>query len=228
MAAARLGFAEMFQPLYAHDHLKRGLIDGDLPSIQLFSERVLPLVEAAQTNDRFAIAELMKQHSPLLQREKLLAASQDQRAQIAKAQAAVQTLSSLMAGSDSDRVTFLQVLRCVAHNELFDIPEPLLPFVEDDASRFEEDYAEQPVFLHRGGNSLKALFPKLQTIRNMSPMLSGSTRIMALKDLSSNVSWCSSTTAKAVASCIPMKNFSGWFRHLRPTSRMCRKARTQR
>ena len=34
MAAARLGFAEMFQPLYAHDHLKRGLIDGDLASIR--------------------------------------------------------------------------------------------------------------------------------------------------------------------------------------------------
>ena len=142
MAAARLGFAEMFQPLYAHDRLKRGLIDGDLPSIRLFSERVLPLVEAAQANDRFTIAELMKQHSPLLKRDKLLAAGQNQRCQIAKAQAAVQTLSDLTAGSN--KVTFLQILRCVADNEIFEIPAPLLPFVEGDASQFEEeDEAEQ-------------------------------------------------------------------------------------
>jgi DNA helicase-2/ATP-dependent DNA helicase PcrA len=66
-----------------------------------------------------------------------------------------------VAGSDSDRVTFLQVLRCVAHNELFDIPEPLLPFVEDDASLFEEDDAEQTGILASWRQFLESPFSQI-------------------------------------------------------------------
>ena len=135
MAANRLGFAQMWQPLYAHDHLKRGLIDGDLPGIRLFSERVLPIVDALAAGDRFAIAQVLKQHSPLLERERLGAAD-DQRSQLAKARAAVAALAALI--ETNDQATFREVLRCVAEHELFEIPDSLQPFIQPDASEFAE------------------------------------------------------------------------------------------
>ncbi len=140
MAANRLGFAQMWQALYSQDHLKRGLIDGDLPGIRLFSERVLPVVQASAAGDRFAIAEVLKRHSPLLNCERLATAS-DPRAQLARAKTAVDALAALVA--IGAQVTFLEVLRCVDEHELFEIPDSLQPFVEQDASEFAEDDEQQ-------------------------------------------------------------------------------------
>lgn len=136
MAANRLGFVQMWQAIYSQDHLKRGLIDGDLSGIRLFSERVLPLVQAVAAGDRFAIAEVLKKHSPLLSRERFAKAS-DQLAQLARAKTAVDALAALVAACD--QVTFLEVLRCVAEHELFEIPNSLQPFIEHDASEFAKD-----------------------------------------------------------------------------------------
>lgn len=136
MAANRLGFADLWQPLYAHDHLKRGLIDGDLAAIRLYSERVLPVVDAVSAGDSFAVAEIVKQHSPLLDSEQLIT-SGDQRSQLAKAKAAVNALTALIEAND--KVTFLEVLRCVAEHGLFEIPDQLVPFAEPDSAEFAED-----------------------------------------------------------------------------------------
>lgn len=135
MAANRLGFGQMWHALYSQDHLKRGLIDGDLPGVRLFSERVFPLMQAASEGDRFAVAELLKAHSPLLRRERLLTAD-NQRAQLARAKAGVEALSGTVAADNS--VTFRDVLKCVAEHELFEIPEALQPFVEQDTAEYVE------------------------------------------------------------------------------------------
>ena len=44
MAAARLGFSELFEPLSKPDKLNDGFRDGTLPAMRLFTHRVLPLV----------------------------------------------------------------------------------------------------------------------------------------------------------------------------------------
>jgi DNA helicase II / ATP-dependent DNA helicase PcrA len=140
MAASRLGFAQMWQALYSEDRLKRGLIDGDLPGLRLFSERVRPVVQAADRGDRFAVAEALKQHSPLLSRENLLTAS-DQRAQLARAREAVDALATLIASNPE--ATFLEVLRLVDKHGLFGTPEALQPFVEKDEPDLVEDGVQE-------------------------------------------------------------------------------------
>lgn len=142
MAASRLGFAEMWLALYAKDHLKRGLIDGDLPGVRLFSERVLPIYQAAETGNRFAIAEVLKQYSPLLN-HKRLASGCDQRTQLVKTKTATDILIDLL--RSKGQVTFLEVLRCVAAHDLFEIPDTLLPFIEQDSVEFLDDDKEERV-----------------------------------------------------------------------------------
>jgi len=46
MAAVRMGFLGVFQPLYKVDRLKTSLIDGSLSTLNLFKNTILPLVEA--------------------------------------------------------------------------------------------------------------------------------------------------------------------------------------
>ena len=130
MAASRLGFAEMWQALYGCKYLKRGLIDGDLSGVRLFSERVMPVADAGARGDRFTIAELLKQYSPLLRRGQL-AVADDQRSHLATARTAVNGLITLIA--DNDQVTFLEVLRYVAEHDLFEVPGPLRPFIDRDS-----------------------------------------------------------------------------------------------
>lgn len=163
MAATRLGFAEMFLPLYAIDRLKRGLIDGDLPGVRLFSERIYPLMEAHKAGDRFRVAEILRQHSPLLRAERLAAVS-DQRAEIAKAREAVDSLSKLL--EKDGQISFLAVLRHVAAQDLFEIPESLLSFVAPDKAEFEEeDEAEEKGALAAWRQSLESPFKQIEAYR---------------------------------------------------------------
>ena len=45
MAARRLGFHQMFEPLYQVDSFKTGLLDGSLSGLRIFSQLILPLVK---------------------------------------------------------------------------------------------------------------------------------------------------------------------------------------
>lgn len=163
MAASRLGFAEMFLPLYAIDRLKRGLIDGDLPGVRLFSERVYPLIEAHKAGDRFRIAEILRRHSPLLKADRLAAAN-DQRAEITKARDAVESLAKLI--EKDGKISFLAVLRHVSGRDLFEIPESLLSFVEPDKAEFEEeDEAEEKGALAAWRQSLESPYFQIEAYK---------------------------------------------------------------
>lgn len=144
MAAARLGFLDMWQSLYPVSHLKRGLIDGDLPGVRLFSGRVLPIYLAAKKGDRFAIAENLKEYSPLLARSNL-ASQSDQHKLLQKAKIATDELTHLI--STTPDIKFRQVLLCVAKHNLFEIPESLIPFIkhDDPHSSNDEEVAENDI-----------------------------------------------------------------------------------
>ncbi|MFJ3009220.1 UvrD-helicase domain-containing protein [Pseudomonas fluorescens] len=65
MAGRRMGFEGVFSPLYKVEHLSTGLLDGTLPILKLFFERVGPILEAAKVDD-FTLMEAVRLRSPLL------------------------------------------------------------------------------------------------------------------------------------------------------------------
>jgi DNA helicase-2/ATP-dependent DNA helicase PcrA len=72
MAARRMGFSTFFDPLYAVDKIKTSLLDGTSTSINLFSKMVLPLYQAHIKNNKFEIANVIKKHSELINKQTLL------------------------------------------------------------------------------------------------------------------------------------------------------------
>lgn len=148
MAARRMGFDAMFLPLYKVDHLRTSLIDGKVPGLRFFSNDILQVVEAMRRDDQFAVAEIVRNRSPLLDKSVLAELGTDQLGQLAVAKAAVDALVNLW--SVKTGPTFQDVLNCVAETKLFVIPDSLLVFaglsvtglevpVED---AFEEDEKE--------------------------------------------------------------------------------------
>ncbi len=140
MAARRAGFLEMFEPLYASDLLKTGLLDGSLPGLRLFSEDILPLVLAHRANDQFAIATVVRQRSPLLALAVLKEAGQDQPQLLASASTAVDDLLSLWDNPDAPP-TFRDVAKNAVKSGLFELPDALKALIERDAVAQGEEQA---------------------------------------------------------------------------------------
>ena len=125
MAARRMGFDAMFAPLYKVDRFKTALIDGTNTGLRFFSQDVLPVVEAVRGGDPFAVADTVRNRSPLLSEKTLTAAGANQIAQLAKAQSAVDALMHLW---ENGVPTFQCVLNCIAETNLFQIPDSLAVF----------------------------------------------------------------------------------------------------
>jgi len=133
MAARRLGFEAMFAPLYKIDRLRTSLIDGNLSGVRLFSNDVLPVIEAARIQDQFAIAEVVRNRSPLLSEKTLAGLGSGQLDQLKKTKSAVDDLLRLWTADMAP--TFQDVLTCLANTKLFAIPESLQSFTSDGALR---------------------------------------------------------------------------------------------
>jgi DNA helicase-2/ATP-dependent DNA helicase PcrA len=135
MAASRMGFLEMFVPLYEVESWRTSFLDGSLPAARFFTENVLPLVKANQSGDRFAIARITKTLSPLLTPEAIRAA-EDKKAQLQRVIAAIDRLMARW--EDGADPTLLDVLRCVARSNLLAIPESL------QANAFRDESLDTP------------------------------------------------------------------------------------
>jgi DNA helicase-2/ATP-dependent DNA helicase PcrA len=135
MAARRMGFAGIFDPLYEADDgsLQTALLAGSLPGLRFFSETVLTLRNAVLRNDDFAVAALVRQVSPLVSRSALKAtADGNQISHIASAQRAVDALVELW--SNGRDPFLLEVLKSVEASRLFEIPESLLAIAARSAA----------------------------------------------------------------------------------------------
>lgn len=121
MAAKRMGFEGVFEPLSKVDEFRTGLLDGSLPAIRLFTANMLPLVNAQRAGDKFQVARIARDSSPLL-RKKTLKESADQRGELAKVNRAVESLMSLWSNGEP---TCRATLSNVAESGLFDIPDTL-------------------------------------------------------------------------------------------------------
>ncbi|MDD7990735.1 UvrD-helicase domain-containing protein [Achromobacter xylosoxidans] len=122
MAASRLGFLDAFAPLYDVEGWRTSFLEGTLPASRFFSDQVLSLVNAKQNNDQFAVARIAKTYSPRLTQEALRAAK-DAQEHLKQVNASIDELLALW--KDGANPTLLQVLRCVAEHNLFEIPESL-------------------------------------------------------------------------------------------------------
>lgn len=122
MAAIRLGFLELFQPLYKIDKLRTGLLEGSLSELKFFTEIILPIVNANNINDKFVIASIARKYSQTL---KISHSEKEQLLQIKNVQEAIIQLLSLW--SEDKDPKCIDVLQCLAKLNLFDIPDSLYP-----------------------------------------------------------------------------------------------------
>jgi len=141
MAAKRMGFLDMYEPLYRDQSLRIGLLDGTLGGIKLFSERILPLIEARGNNDKFAVAAIVRNHSPIVSKSLLREAGNKQTEQIQKAKESVEDLWSIFSTDQSPR--FIDVLRRVSNTGLFEIPDGLRSIA--DRTPDEQQLAEDEI-----------------------------------------------------------------------------------
>ena len=132
MAARRMSFQNVFDPLYEIGEFRTGLLDGSLPILRFFSERVLPLVEASRNADKFRVAKVVRERSPLISAP-VLKTSGSAQAQLELAKAAVTSFNALWHEADP---TCGQILKNISQSGLFSIPDSLIPFVDvlEDAS----------------------------------------------------------------------------------------------
>jgi len=125
MAAKRMGFEDIFDPLYAVETFRTSLLDGTLPAMRFFCQDILPLVAAQQRADRFETARVVRERSPILSKSTLVNSAQPQN-QLAIARDAVKNLMDLWLGGEPDCGA---ILDNVAASGLFLIPDSLQPLV---------------------------------------------------------------------------------------------------
>lgn len=122
MAASRMGFLDAFAPLYEYESWRTSFLDGSLAVSRFFSEQILSLHKAKRSNDRFAIARILKAYSPRLS-QAALRQSLDAKRHLADVNAAMDIFMGLWDG-DADP-SLLQVLQLVSELNLFEIPDAL-------------------------------------------------------------------------------------------------------
>lgn len=124
-----MGFFDMFEPLYGNADFKTGLLDGTLPALRLFGEQVLPLVQASRDENKFRTMAILRKYSPVLD-ETALQACEDPIGQLSGLRASVDKLMSLLRTTPT--ATFADVLKLVASERIFAIPESLFPFAAEE------------------------------------------------------------------------------------------------
>lgn len=142
MAASRMGFIQAFTPLYDYESWRTSFLDGSLAVSRFFSEQILSLVKAKRADDRFAVARIIKAHSSRLSQEALRRVS-DTKKRLEEINASVDKLMELW--NDGADPALLQILKCIAQHELFDIPEPLIPHAasSEEAAATESSEEEE-------------------------------------------------------------------------------------
>ena len=135
MAARRGGFDGFFEPLYKVDNFKTGLLDGTLSGIAFFAQQVLRLVQDMRSKNRFAVARVVKDHSPIMSPERL-SGSTTSLEEIRKAGKCVESVFSLW--NDGADPLLLDVLKMISHQGLFGIPDVFAPILSDADEQGEE------------------------------------------------------------------------------------------
>ncbi len=119
MAAIRMGFFGLFEPLYKVDRLKTSLIDGSLSTLNLFKNTILPLVEAYKSNDKFSVMRIVKANSFLFD-NKAIENSQDQLKHLSDINDKVTRLLALWKNNNDPYLK--DILKVIFETKLFPLP----------------------------------------------------------------------------------------------------------
>ncbi|WP_028889038.1 UvrD-helicase domain-containing protein [Tenacibaculum ovolyticum] len=152
MAALRMGFVNLFEPLYKTDKLKTSLLDGSLPSLNLFRKTILPLVDAYKKEDKFSIARIVRYKSPLFDKT-VIEASKKQLDYIKTINSNVMLLLGLW--DDNNDPLLTDILRLIKKTGLFTLTRVLkiissrteaeiMSIEKDKKERDDSDYDDQP------------------------------------------------------------------------------------
>jgi len=118
-----LGFAPLFAAIDPVTELKTGFKDGTLGPLRLFTERILPLVEAQNAGNQFAAMAILRAHSPLLDKSELQGTKPTAQATMTAVRDAVTSLMSCFkSGTDP---CCGELLSAVAEKKLFAVPDAL-------------------------------------------------------------------------------------------------------
>lgn len=135
MAAARLGFSDLYTPLKEIKSFDTSLRDGSIPELSFLTNIVSPLVEAYQAGDDFGVAKIVRQHSPLLDRKVLVAEPYMQVDQLKKAKTAVDDLLKLW-NEENPPANCIDVIRAIQDSGLFKLSDRaedvLAPFINGE------------------------------------------------------------------------------------------------
>lgn len=152
MAAARLGFAQMYNALRQDKSLRTSLATGELAGVRFFAELVAPIFEALKSDNKFKLMAHLRQNSPLYQTcidlnlknnsENSSEPSEKSKGPLAPLKKAVTELAELY--QKNTNTTFLSILQCVARNHLFPIPFELTPFIDDNKARKAKPQPVEP------------------------------------------------------------------------------------
>ncbi|RKS55595.1 DNA helicase-2/ATP-dependent DNA helicase PcrA [Gillisia mitskevichiae] len=137
MAAIRMGFFGIFQPLYKVDRLKTSLIDGSLSTLNLFKNTILPLIEAHKTNDKFSVMRIIKTNSTLFDK-KIIENSKDQLKHLSNINGYVTKLLALWDGENDPSLK--DILHVIYETKLFPLPsmfKVISSRTKDEQSTFE-------------------------------------------------------------------------------------------
>lgn len=165
MAARRMGFSNFFVPLYAIDKLKTSLLDGTSSSINLFSNTVLPLYKAHIKKNKFEIANIIKQHSHLIDKQSL----QNDVNKLEVLHTTNDKVNELLSlWNEDNHPTLIEILKKIQETNLFKIPSALKFVlqrrgVDADNNIEDDETAEDDEVLIAWEEALKASFAEIIT-----------------------------------------------------------------
>jgi len=148
MAARRLGFSDVFEPLYAIDRFRTGLLDGTLPPLRFLTGEVLPLVNALRAGKQFEAMAVLRKYCPLLLPNVLKEAGSKQREHLARIKADAAILTDLWKDGADPAIGL--VLETISRSKLLAIPDALRPITDTQteapvvANDEEDEDAEAP------------------------------------------------------------------------------------
>lgn len=135
MAASRLGFRNLFAPLYKNKKLAQSVLDGSLPEARIFSQVIFPLLDADRAGNKFEVAKIIKQYSPLISKDSLQEIDADQRQCLRNANKAKESLCRLF--DKNEEPACIDVLKEVSNTGLLKLSERMLRLVSN--SEEEQD-----------------------------------------------------------------------------------------
>lgn len=139
MSARRGGFGDFFCPLYDAKAFGTELTDGTLPGALFFRNQVIPLIEARRQVDKFNVARIVRDFSPILDSKKLESAPNPAKL-ITQANNAVESLYLLW---DEQPPRLIDILVEIDSSTLFRLPDDFKSAVSIELQELSEEGDER-------------------------------------------------------------------------------------